>query len=61
MLYGIGNVYLSIGDLDQALDYHLRCMNQWLATLGPKHHRIGDVSHKLAQDLMGQGDFEKAQ
>ncbi|KAI0505484.1 hypothetical protein F5B22DRAFT_627890 [Xylaria bambusicola] len=60
VLYGIGNVYLSQGDLQRALEFHLRCYNQWSITLDGTHHRIGDVSHKIAQDLMGQGQFEKA-
>jgi hypothetical protein len=61
VLYGIGNVYLSLGDLDGALEFHLRCLNQWSETLGAGHHRIGDVSHKIAQVSMGQGQFDKAQ
>ncbi|KID59428.1 NB-ARC and TPR domain protein, partial [Metarhizium brunneum ARSEF 3297] len=61
VLYGIGNVYLSLGNLDRALDCHLRCFNQWSITLGELHHRIGDVGHKIAQDFMGQGQFDKAQ
>ncbi|KAL6699331.1 hypothetical protein J3F84DRAFT_182702 [Trichoderma pleuroticola] len=61
VLYGIGNVYLSLGDLEHALEYHLRALSQWSETLGTGHHRVGDVSHKIAQDLMGQGRFEKAQ
>ncbi|PKK44726.1 hypothetical protein CI102_12531 [Trichoderma harzianum] len=61
VLYGIGNVYLSLGDLEHAMEYHLRALSQWSETLGTGHHRIGDVSHKIAQDLIGQGQFEKAQ
>ncbi|KAH8660511.1 hypothetical protein BX600DRAFT_523500 [Xylariales sp. PMI_506] len=61
VLYGIGNVYLSLGNLDRALEYHSRALKQWTVSLGASHHRIGDVRHKLAQDLMGQGDFDKAQ
>ncbi|KAI0183805.1 hypothetical protein EV127DRAFT_464772 [Xylaria flabelliformis] len=61
VLYGIGNVYLSQGDLQRALEFHLRCYNQWSITLDGTHHRIGDVSHKIAQDLIGQGQFDKAQ
>jgi hypothetical protein len=60
-LYGLGNVYLSQGDLDLALEYHRRCLTQWSQTLGTSHHRIGDVSLKLAQDLMGQGNLDMAQ
>ncbi|EHK24082.1 uncharacterized protein TRIVIDRAFT_67712 [Trichoderma virens Gv29-8] len=61
VLYGIGNVYLSLGDLEYALGYHFRALSQWSETLGRGHHRIGDVSHKIAQDLMGLGQFERAQ
>lgn len=39
MLYALGNVYLSVGDLTYAFEYHGRALNQWLATLGKGHHR----------------------
>lgn len=50
-----------MGDMDEALKYHYRCLNQWSETLGHGSHRIGDVSLKIAQDLVAQGAFAKAQ
>lgn len=61
MLYALGNVYLSIGDLAHAFEYHGRALNQWLATLGKGHHRIGDVTHKLCMDFMAIKDYRIAQ
>jgi len=61
VLYALGNVYLTIGDLTHALEYHGRALNQWLATLGKGHHRIGDVTNKLCMEFMAIKDYQTAQ
>ncbi|SMR53463.1 unnamed protein product [Zymoseptoria tritici ST99CH_3D1] len=61
VLYGIGNVYLSLGDLDHSLEYHKLCLGQWSKVFDGTHHRIGDVCHKLAQGYIGRTQFNLAQ
>lgn len=61
VFYALGNVYLSAGDLTNAFQYHGRALNQWLATLGKGHHRVGDVTHKLCMDFMAIKDYRTAQ
>lgn len=60
MLYAMGNVYTSQGLFDQGFAFHSRCLKQYRATLGDSHHRVGDISHRLADHNIRRGDFKEA-
>ncbi|KAH8587287.1 hypothetical protein B0O99DRAFT_665462 [Bisporella sp. PMI_857] len=60
VLYALGNVYLSVGDLMHTFEFHGRALNQWQATLGKGHHGIGDVTHKLCMNFMAIKDYRTA-
>lgn len=60
ILYALGNVYESKGDLDQAFSYHKRCFNQYLKSLGPEHKRTGDICYKMASHHLRLGDNDLA-
>ncbi|KAK3294429.1 tetratricopeptide repeat domain-containing protein [Chaetomium fimeti] len=61
MMYALGNVYTSMGSLEQGFAFHIRCLKQYRATLGDKHHRVGDVSHRLADHYIRLGNFPEAE
>ncbi|KAJ8125977.1 hypothetical protein O1611_g7661 [Lasiodiplodia mahajangana] len=61
MLYALGNVYVSQGKFEKGLEYHARCLKQYRATLGDRHHRIGDICHRLADDNLRFHNYAEAQ
>ncbi|KUJ18332.1 uncharacterized protein LY89DRAFT_733010 [Mollisia scopiformis] len=60
MLYGLGNVYVSQGKFEKGLKYYIRCLKQYRATLGDRHHRIGDICHRLADDNLRFKNYAEA-
>lgn len=61
MLYGLGNVYVSQGKFEKGLEYQIRCLKQYRATLGDRHYRIGDICHRLADDNLRFKNYAEAQ
>ncbi|KAG8667972.1 hypothetical protein FPOAC1_012814 [Fusarium poae] len=60
ILYGLGNVLESKGQFSESLEFHVRCLQQYKAVLGMKHHRVGDVCHRLAGHYMRLELYEEA-
>ncbi|KAF4992470.1 hypothetical protein FGRMN_7141 [Fusarium graminum] len=60
ILYGLGNVLESQGRYDDSLEFHSRCLEQYKRVLGMKHHRVGDVCHRLAGHYMRLGNLSRA-
>jgi hypothetical protein len=60
ILYALGNVCTSQGDMEDGLDFHSRCLKQYRATLGDSHHRVGDVLYRLADHMIRLNKFSKA-
>ncbi|KAI0120070.1 P-loop containing nucleoside triphosphate hydrolase protein [Nemania sp. FL0031] len=61
MLYALGNVHVSQGKYEKGLEYHARCLRQYRVTLGDRHHRIGDICHRLADDNLRFHHYAEAQ
>jgi hypothetical protein len=60
ILYALGNVCTSQGDLEDGFDFHSRCLKQYRATLGDSHHRVGDVLYRLADHMIRLNRFGEA-
>lgn len=55
ILYALGNVYESMGDLEKSFSYHKRCLKQYMESLGKDHKRVGDVCYRLTRHHLRLG------
>ena len=60
LMHAIGNVRVSLGDLEKGLDWHRAAWRLYVDTIGEGHHRTADVCHRLAHDYMKQEDYPEA-
>lgn len=50
-MFALGNVQISLGKFDEAYETHSQVLHLWKSSLGIRHHRTGDICHKLGWHL----------
>jgi Tetratricopeptide repeat len=61
ILYALGNVLESQERYAESLDFHTRCLQQYMVTLGNNHFRTADICHRLAGHFMRTHQYDEAQ
>ena len=59
-MHAIGNVKVSIGELEKGLEWHEAAWKLYVDTIGEGHHRTADICHRLADDHMRQENYIEA-
>lgn len=59
-MFALGNVQISQGKLDEAYHTHTQVLNLFRTTLGVRHHRTGDICHKLGWYLNRMRNYSSA-
>lgn len=49
-----------MGKHEKGLEFHLRCLDQYMVTLGETNHRVGDTYHRLADHYLHLKDYLQA-
>ncbi|ORX98663.1 hypothetical protein BCR34DRAFT_523570 [Clohesyomyces aquaticus] len=63
ILYALGNVRYSQGQVQESENFHQRALLQFQSTIGNSYHRTADICHKLAEHCLRRGtgsSLEKA-
>ncbi|CAK1367572.1 unnamed protein product [Cercospora beticola] len=60
LLHALGNIYFSLSETKESMDYHTRAMTHYKETVGPTHHRTADMYFKVAQHKYRTGQLEEA-
>lgn len=50
-MFALGNVQISLGKFDEAYETHSQVLHLFKSCLGIRHHRTGDICHKLGWHL----------
>ena len=58
--FSLGNLHHTLGETDQAKDYHKHALEITLKKLGPEHVDVAHSYHKLGSIYNGLGEFEEA-
>ena len=61
ILYALGAVLEAQGRFEESLGFHQRCFKQYKTVLGQKHHRFGDICHRLAGHAMRRKAYKDAE
>ena len=59
-MFALGNVQLSLGNFTEAYDTHTQVLHLFKSSLGIRHHRTGDICHKLGWHLNRMRDYPAA-
>ena len=50
-MFALGNVQLGLGKFKEAYETHAQVLHLFKSSLGIRHHRTGDICHKLGSHL----------
>ena len=59
-MFALGNVQIGKGKFDEAYETHAQTLNLFKASLGIRHHRTGDICHKLGWHLHRMRNYPAA-
>lgn len=58
--HALGNLRFDQGNLEESEIWHSRALEQYMKSLGPRHHRTSDVRHRVAEHCLRRGELDKA-
>ncbi len=57
----MGNVLEAQDRFNESFNFHQRCLRQFTKVLGPNHHWVGDIYHKMAGQYIRQKQYKDAE